>query len=235
MKSGVSEKFGTDLGLIHEVVVTGRNAGWGKEEWAKLAHNPALMREIASVLDGTASIVHKPQKKTSKVGWKQPSDTALIRYTQRKYLIHVNLGHTPTLPFAGAMPEKNDGSGWAKVELRKGVLYVDDVKVSLYLAPGQQNGGAMNGFELEKVLAHMPTLHPNILDALLAHPYFFPEDWKHDEQGRIRYIFFWSVVWKNAVGLRCVRYLYWYEGIWQQGYYWLDYQFDDQSPAAVRA
>jgi hypothetical protein len=40
------EEFGKDLGLIHEVVVTGRKAGATKKFWAKLAHNEHLFRLV---------------------------------------------------------------------------------------------------------------------------------------------------------------------------------------------
>lgn len=50
--------FGRDHGLIHEAVVTSRKAGWGHDEWAKLAHNEALMRDFREVLLGHASIAH---------------------------------------------------------------------------------------------------------------------------------------------------------------------------------
>jgi hypothetical protein len=42
--------FGRDHGLIHEVVVTGRKADWSAEDWAKLAHNAALMRDIRGLV-----------------------------------------------------------------------------------------------------------------------------------------------------------------------------------------
>jgi len=48
--------FGRDHGLILEAVITGRKAGWGPDEWAKLANNESLMREVRKVLLGTASI-----------------------------------------------------------------------------------------------------------------------------------------------------------------------------------
>ena len=51
-----ASEFGKDHGLIHEAVVTGRKAGWGADEWAKLAHNEGLMLDIRGVLLGTASI-----------------------------------------------------------------------------------------------------------------------------------------------------------------------------------
>lgn len=39
-----SDQFGKDLGLMHEVVVMGRKTGFGRDEWAKLAHSETLMR-----------------------------------------------------------------------------------------------------------------------------------------------------------------------------------------------
>ena len=55
--------FGKDHGLIHEAVVTGREAGWGRDEWAKLAHNRDLMRDFRKVLLGTAAIQDLPPAK----------------------------------------------------------------------------------------------------------------------------------------------------------------------------
>jgi hypothetical protein len=42
------EEFGKDIGLIHEVVVTGRKVGATKEFWAKLAHDEDLFRSVVS-------------------------------------------------------------------------------------------------------------------------------------------------------------------------------------------
>ncbi|MEK7650606.1 MAG: hypothetical protein AAB364_01910 [Patescibacteria group bacterium] len=41
----MAEEFGKDLGLMHEVVVMGRKAGFGREEWATIAHSESLMRK----------------------------------------------------------------------------------------------------------------------------------------------------------------------------------------------
>ena|SRR3989338_8508391 len=40
--SQTDEEFGRDHGLIHEVVVTGRKVGAGRDFWSKLAQDPAL-------------------------------------------------------------------------------------------------------------------------------------------------------------------------------------------------
>lgn len=37
-------EFGKDLGLMHEVVITGRKTGFEQGDWAKLAHSDKLMR-----------------------------------------------------------------------------------------------------------------------------------------------------------------------------------------------
>lgn len=55
MTSSASD-FGRDHGLIHEAVITGRKAGWGPDEWAKLAHDEEKMRQFRQVLLGHASI-----------------------------------------------------------------------------------------------------------------------------------------------------------------------------------
>jgi hypothetical protein len=57
MSSASNENdFGRDHGLLHEAVVTGRKAGWGADEWAKLAHDVERMRQVREVLHGRAAI-----------------------------------------------------------------------------------------------------------------------------------------------------------------------------------
>ena len=47
-------QFGEDHGLLHEVVVTGRKVGAGKEFWAAIAHNEELFaRVVAFVMSFT--------------------------------------------------------------------------------------------------------------------------------------------------------------------------------------
>lgn len=54
-----ASEFGRDHGLIHEVVVTGRKAGWTAKEWAKLAHDENLMGRLREVFIGEADIRRK--------------------------------------------------------------------------------------------------------------------------------------------------------------------------------
>ncbi len=44
------EKFGSDHGLIHEAVVTGRKVGAGKDFWEKMAHDEAAFRRALSAV-----------------------------------------------------------------------------------------------------------------------------------------------------------------------------------------
>jgi hypothetical protein len=43
---GASEEFGKELGLVHEVVITGRKVGADKEFWKALAHDQKLFQSI---------------------------------------------------------------------------------------------------------------------------------------------------------------------------------------------
>ena len=51
--------FGKDMGLIHEVIVTGRKVGAGREFWARLAHDESLFQSIVPLVlnGGDASVL----------------------------------------------------------------------------------------------------------------------------------------------------------------------------------
>jgi hypothetical protein len=111
----------------------------------------------------------------------------------------------------------------------------DPAQVQFHLSPNQQNGKVIEGNKLRKELEGKSVFNANLLDYLLAHPNLIPEEWKQDEQGRTRYIFFWGTIYRYSDGNLCVRYLYWHVGRWQWGCSWLDDGWDDQRPAALRA
>lgn len=56
--SGVSKKeddtFGRDYGLIHEAIITGRKAGWTRDDWTKFAHDESIQRGVLRVIRGEA-------------------------------------------------------------------------------------------------------------------------------------------------------------------------------------
>ncbi len=127
-------------------------------------------------------------------------------------------------------------SGW-KVELhtKGGQLAFDPTKIKLYLSPNQQNGKRIEGNKLRKELANEPVLNANVLDYLLAHPELIPEDWKKDERGNTRYIFFWETIYRYSRGHLCVRFLYLSGGAWGWRGNWLGFDWSDFDPAAVLA
>jgi len=126
--------------------------------------------------------------------------------------------------------------GW-KVEEHKqgGQLTFDPSQVEFYLDDGQKGGSSIVGNKLRQRLADKPVLNANVLDYLLANPDLIPDEWKTNEAGNTRYIFFWGTVYRNRGGGLCVRCLYWGGGRWGWGYDWLGSGFNGSSPAAVRA
>lgn len=118
-------------------------------------------------------------------------------------------------------------AGW-KVEFHKkgGSFEWDPIKVKLHLSPNQQNGKTIEGNKLRKELANEPVLNANVLDYLLAHTELIPEEWKG------KATFFWGTIYRDSGGSLCGRYLYWDGYRWNWYYYWLDNDWNDNSPAA---
>lgn len=126
-------------------------------------------------------------------------------------------------------------NGWTVVEHKKGgQIEFDPKKIAFHLDPAQKTG-VITGHNLRKNLANEPVLNANILDHLLAHRDLIPEEWKVDEQGRTRFIFFLGTVYCFPDGDLYVRYLCWYDGQWDWYDHWLDCDFGDQYPAAISA
>jgi hypothetical protein len=54
--SGSFGPFGKDLGLIHELLISGNSLGVGKDFWAKLAHDRQLLAKVRQVVDGCVDL-----------------------------------------------------------------------------------------------------------------------------------------------------------------------------------
>ncbi len=166
--------------------------------------------------------------------------SAAVALPYQKSII-VDLSVSPKLPFPGATLETPLGVGTAKLERRTdGNLYVDGHKIILYLSEHQQNGKDIQGSELRKELslagqAGNPVLNANILDVLLANLHLIPENWKKDEHGNTRCIFFWGTIYRDPDGPLCVRFLFFYDGVWYWDYGWIVSYWAGQHPAAVLA
>ena len=57
--SNDEEVFGKDLGLMHELAVTGRSIGFKAEDWGKLAHDREQLHRFLAVLRDEAKIVYE--------------------------------------------------------------------------------------------------------------------------------------------------------------------------------
>ena len=111
---------------------------------------------------------------------------------------------------------------------------MDGRKVVLHLSKRQQNGKWLRGYELCDELTGKPVLNANILDALYENTHLIPEDWKRDEKGNIRYIYFWGTIYRSADRL-FVRSLCFDRGGWGRRCDWLDRGWDFGGPATLLA
>jgi hypothetical protein len=126
--------------------------------------------------------------------------------------------------------------GWNVEEHKKGGQFAwDPTKVTLHLSPNQAEGKSIAGNRLRKELESQPVFNANLLDYLVKHPHLIPEEWKQDEKGRTRYIFFWGTIYRDSDSLLFVRSLCWGGGRWRVGDFWLDGSFGVVNLAAVSA
>ncbi|MBI2475565.1 hypothetical protein HYV69_04055 [Candidatus Uhrbacteria bacterium] len=136
------------------------------------------------------------------------------------------------------MPEVWKKDKW-KIEkhVGSGMLELDPSNLRLYFSPNQLDGNAVVGNNLRADLedSKVPVLNACVLDHLLAHPELIPKDWKVDENGNTRQIYFWGTIYRRLDGSLFVRCLYWHDGAWRWRCSWLGHERDDQDPAAVLA
>jgi hypothetical protein len=147
----------------------------------------------------------------------------------------IDLDKTPQLPFEGAIIENHACGGKVIIEKRIDGLYIDGKKIILHRSNRQLNGKYIKGDELREELTGKPVLNATVLDFLLEHKEYIPEDWKKDENGNTLYIFFWGTICRDSGRSLCVRYLCWRDGRWCQDYYWLGDGWYGDDPAAVSA
>ncbi|MBI4119079.1 MAG: hypothetical protein HY452_02345 [Parcubacteria group bacterium] len=110
----------------------------------------------------------------------------------------------------------------------RGLLEWNPSKVALYLS-NEQKHEFVKGEDLKRDLAFHPVLPANVLDYLLAHPHLIPEAWKDKS------VFFWGTIYRDREDKMCVRFLYWHVGRWFCNQFWLECDWNDNCPAALRA
>lgn len=209
-------------GQTHQLVDKLEAEGFTPADLTKLGQFANLVG-IKAVLNGQAKI-------------KPVAEDATRWITINATTIVVNLGAAPGLPLNGAEVVTHEGDGWAIVEKRAdGQLYVNGRKVVLYLSRRQKSGKWLKGHDLREELTGKPVLNANLLDALFGNPHLIPEDWKKDEQGNTRFIYFWGTVYRDASGFLYVRYLYFRDGVWDRLYSWLEDDWLGHDPAASLA
>jgi len=123
--------------------------------------------------------------------------------------------------------------GWKVDKHQKcGKLEWDPSRIELYLSDNQRDGKYIEGNKLRQELQKLKgkkVLNACLLDWLLAHPEFIPEEWKG------KYIYFWGTVYRSSGGSLSVRCLYWVGVRWSWHCYWLDRGWRSDDPAAVLA
>ncbi len=133
--------------------------------------------------------------------------------------------------------------GWKVEEHTKGGIFTwDPTKVEPYLSEKQKSDEYIVGNKLRGELKAQPVLNANVLDYLLSHPELIPEDWKKDERGKTRHIFFWGTIYRHYDdlpplyddGLLHVRFLYWGRSYCRWGSICLGDVWVSNDPAAVR-
>ncbi len=126
-------------------------------------------------------------------------------------------------------------SNWTVEEHQKGTpLQWDVSKVQLYLDNDQKNGKSIEGSKLHKLLVGKPVMNANVLDYLVANPFLIPKNWRRNQEGHLRRIFFWGTIYRDSKGKLHVRYMSFNNSDWN----WyssacgLDDFFRDNDPAA---
>ena len=122
-------------------------------------------------------------------------------------------------------------AGWTVESHRPcGALLWNPAKtLRLFLSRSQVR--PIKGSELRPEIDQLPVVNATLLDYLmnrqLENPHFIPSEWKYDELGRVRYIFFWGTIYRHDGDL-CVRYLRWNVTRWEASFGWIDSQWNSQ-------
>lgn len=148
MSSSASE-FGKDLGLMHEVVVTGRKFGITRKDWSVLAHNEDKMRGVAQYLHDESDLVPK----TKPASESEAEVNTLIRIDRSVKLVYPDWVKQVAHPeLEGVGPVEYD---MTEVELwlhddQKDGGYVTILKIYEYLKSNNKLGNCLG---LEDALA----------------------------------------------------------------------------------
>lgn len=122
------------------------------------------------------------------------------------------------------------GYNWTIEETNDTKLF-DPKSLKLHFEP-EQKESYIEGNKLRKRMKGKG-MSANVLDYLIGHPKLIPEDWKEDDKGNTRYIYFWGTVYRDSDGDLYVRFVFWGGGGWVSGCDWLGGGWRGGHPAAV--
>lgn len=136
----------------------------------------------------------------------------------------IDCGVNPVVPIGQTLEEHDTSEPFV----------FDPSKITFYIDEAQRNSGGIEGNLLRNKLADKRVLNANVLDFLLLNPELIPEEWKTDDAGRTRFIYFWGTRY-TRYSSECIRCLYWNGHTWFDGTQWLNDEWKDTEVAAVRA
>ena len=118
-----------------------------------------------------------------------------------------------------------------KITLEKrddGKLYVNGREVVRYLSSRQKDGGSVQGNEIRSELNGKQVLNACVMDALLEHSQFIPDEWKTG------FTFFWGTIFHADDGSLNIECLKWDEK-WYHYYISFNESWHSDDSAAVLA
>ncbi|MEK7461495.1 MAG: hypothetical protein AAB586_00260 [Patescibacteria group bacterium] len=162
----------------------------------------------------------------------------VFRGTHEIHLVDhiIDLSVPCKLPFNNAERVSPAKTGIVKLEKCDDDLYIDGVKLALFLSESQKSGKNIGGHDLRKELeARGDNVGGSIFDYLVVHPGLWPESWKKDAQGITIHVFFWGDIFRRSHGYLCVRCGYWREGRVVSYFRRLGYGWGSYCPSASLA
>ena len=187
----------------------------------------ATTNKYADVSFGTAEAVF------NKLGGEEGIRRFLAGNTKVVIHDHIVGGGDPFVP-DGWKVESHKKMADLKLTREGDDLFLDGKKIEFFLSD-EQKEGTIVGNDLRKELEGKSVLNACHLDYLREHPDLIPDNWKVDEQGKTRFIFFWGTIYRGSDGHLDVRCLYWGGGGWGWGHGWLGAGWSVHNPAAVLA
>ena len=165
------DEFGKDEGLIHEVVVTGRKAGAGKEFWARLAHDEELFKRVVwlvmnpRVESEPVRVGYSPIVKWEELPLRiERRDIGKVTIFDCVGTIEIDNG---TDILRGAVKDFLAKGGWRLLLNMSGVRHVDSIGVSMLVGAFTEirdRGGMLKFCNITQRLAEL--FHQTKLDTI---------------------------------------------------------------------